>query len=158
MTHQTSCLESTGVCGVRQNQAVFHVSPYAMQKGSCSKPVGSVPLLTRKENSVSTRQKPQQDSMPAYFYCCTCWHLTTPHNGICSACRSTTMAYTVHAEAPQWHTQCMQKHQNGHTQCLQKHHNGIHSACRSTTMAYTVHAEAPQWHTQCMHKIPHGLT
>ncbi len=56
------------------------------------------------------------------------------------------MAFAVHAEAPQWHTQCMQKH-----------HNGIHSACRSTTMAYTVRAEAPQWHTQCMQKPYNGI-
>jgi len=45
VTHQTSWLESTGVCGVRQNHAVIHVSPHVKQKGSCSKPVGTALLL-----------------------------------------------------------------------------------------------------------------
>ncbi len=43
-------------------------------------------------NKAATRQKPQQDRMPAYFYCCTCWHVTTSHNGIHSACRRSHMA------------------------------------------------------------------
>ena len=45
VTHQTSWLESTGVCGVRQNHAVIHVSPHVKQKGSCSKLVGTALLL-----------------------------------------------------------------------------------------------------------------
>ena len=107
-------------------------------------------------NKAATCQKPQQDSMLAYFYCCTYWHVRSSCNGICSACRSTTMAYTVLAEALQ-----------GHTQCLQKHHSGIHSACSSTTMAYTVHAQDPTWphlmldctatRTRCLlRQLPHA--
>jgi len=43
-------------------------------------------------NKVAIRHKPQQEIMPAYFYCCRCWHETTPHNGVHNACTSSKMA------------------------------------------------------------------
>lgn len=36
-------------------------------------------------NRAATPHKPQQDRLPAHFYCCTCWHVTMPHNGMHSA-------------------------------------------------------------------------
>ena len=84
----------------------------------------------------ATCQKPQQDSMPAYFYCCTCWHVTTPHNGI-----------SLHAEAPEW-CYLMQDCTARQTLCLQRQPQ---SACWSWsgTVAQPLLRWSPlesQWH------------